>query len=69
LVKYENYEKRSRGTQIDGPEFTTAGDNTLLCVDSSLTEYIKQSTQNETEYVKRSTYVKQSAQNKKEYVK
>jgi hypothetical protein len=24
LVKYENYEKRPLGTQIDGPIFTTA---------------------------------------------
>jgi hypothetical protein len=52
LVKYENYEKRWQGTQIDGPIFTNAGDNTPLCRVSSLTEYIKQSMQNEIEYVK-----------------
>jgi hypothetical protein len=49
---YENYEKRPQGTQSDGPTFTTAGDNKLLCLVSSLSEYIKQSTQNEIEYVK-----------------
>jgi hypothetical protein len=52
LVKYENYEKRQQGTQIDGPIFTTAGDNTLICLVPSLSEYIRQSTQNEKPYVK-----------------
>jgi hypothetical protein len=68
LVKYENYEKRWQGTQIEGPIFTNAGDNTLLCF-ASLTEYIKQSTQNEIEYLEWSTYIEQSTQNEIEYVK
>jgi hypothetical protein len=41
--------KRQQGTQIDGPIFTTAGDSTLLRLVSSLSEYNKQRTQNETE--------------------
>ncbi len=32
--------KKPQGTQIDGPIF--AGENTLLCLFSSLSEYIKQ---------------------------
>jgi hypothetical protein len=52
MVNDENYEKRSQGTQIDGPIITTAGDNTLVCLVSSVTDYIEQSIQNEIEYVK-----------------
>jgi hypothetical protein len=66
--KYENYEKRWQG-QIGGPIFTNAGDNTLLCLVSSLTEYIKESTKNEIEYFKWSMYVEQSTQNEIEYNK
>ncbi len=51
VVKYENYDKNHRG-HIDDPIFTTAGDNTLLCLVSSLSEYIKESTKSEIEYVK-----------------
>ncbi len=57
------------GTQIYGPIFTNGGDNTLLCLVSLLTEYIKQSTQNEKEYVKWSKYIEESTQNEIEYVK
>jgi hypothetical protein len=44
--------KDHRGHKLMVPIFTTAGENTLLCLVSSLTEYIRQSTQNEIEYVK-----------------